>query len=472
MKIQVRWWAAYGLLLPALLASAQAPDAGRREPLVVPYGRASDGAVPSWAESFRDIWLKAKKNGSLQLSTRLSATEAPVGQSELFVIATVTAPTYPAGTPPPMNLGIVIDHSQSMRGARLVAAKKVARELVSLLGEADRASIIRCSTEIDTFQSVPLTEANRKKLLEFLDDTHAEGASDLSVGFDAVVEEISPYLDKYQANRLVLISDGRLTHGMNDPAGLAQIAKRVRESKHLHISTVAIGEDADQELMAGIAKEGWGFTEYISDATRDPRIGERLKIEGTRRAAEELELVLKLPENVTLVDVLEHDEVRAGSLVRVRLYEIGSGETMRVMFRLSVNAAAAGPLQAGTLELAYRDLLTDSDRSAAARFTVQVSKPSGKKPALREDPEVIQQYVKAQVAQNLVLAQGLFEEGESARTGELLDETERFLNQRRDVAGPRAFAEELAQVQKAQDRIGVKKPVQPAAAKGKGKGKR
>ena len=52
------------------------------------------------------------------------------------------------------------------------------------------------------------------------------------------------------------------------------------------------------------------------------------------------------------------------------------------------------------------------------------------------------------------------------------DVTERFLSQRRDLTGPRAFAEELAQVQKAQDRMGVKKPMQPAAVKGKGKGKR
>lgn len=451
MKRYVQQRAARALALAVALSSQAGAAPGS------PTGATSGAptSVPPWAEGFRETWLEASRRGSLALSPRLSSSSLPPGASELCLAVDVTAPDYPAGDPPPLNLGIVLDHSQSMKGPLLRAAKRAIKDLVSRLGEADRVAMIRVSTDLEVFESAPLTPETRRRLLAFVDATMSGGSSDLSMGFGAAVEELEPYLEQYQANRLVLFSDGRLTHGMNDPAGLAQMARRARDDKHIHISTVAIGEEADQELMAGIAKEGWGLAEYMSDAARVPRIGKRLRMELTRRAAEEVELTLQPAPGVTLKDVLEYDEIRRGPLVRIRLHEIGAGESLRVLLRLQVDTAAPGSAPLGALELAYRDLLTATNRKATSRLSVSIKKP-GRKPAQGVDTEVLTQCARAVAVRDLAWAEGISVSGDPRQVLSLLDETRAFLLRTQSAVGPRALKAELERVEAARKRLGGK----------------
>lgn len=412
----------------------------------------SSGAIPGWAETIRGAYQEAQRHGTVALTTRLSGPVA-AGRSEVWVELTVSALAYPGGDVQPVNAALVMDQSASMRGTGLRAEKAAALELVDHLGELDRLSIIRTSTGVQTLESLRCTEANKKKMREFIDKMEASGNSDISIGFDNAVEQLHPYLDQYPANHILLVSDGRLTHGMNDPAGLAQLAKDTREQMKIHVSALAVGEEADQELMSGIAKEGWGLYGYVSDAARSAALGRRLRLEFLRRAAEKIELGFKPAPDVAVEDVLGFDEFRDPDAIRIPLYELGPGETLTVRLRLSVSSKEpAAKRTLGTLELDYHDGLVDTERTTARELTVAVEK-TARSAQPEQDGALIARGLSALAERNLVWAEGAADEADLPQALKLVDSTRAKLIAAKAIVPDGSLSAALDRLDKARDRF-------------------
>ena len=170
---------------------------------------------------------------------------------------------------PSLSVAFVLDRSGSMGSntggeEKLAIAKRAALSSIDLLNPLDRVGVLA----FDSGQEwvVPPTEVGmRRPIAEKLRELKIGGGTDLYLA----LEEAHRVMRQEQAKvkHLIVLSDG-LTEGEKnfDPLG-ARIA-----ADGITISTVAMGTDADGELMARLAKLGKGRYYHTDDPRNVPRI--------------------------------------------------------------------------------------------------------------------------------------------------------------------------------------------------------
>src|SRR5262245_6774935 len=122
-----------------------------------PEKKPSGDELPAWAERWPETFRAAQQGGVLRMASRVTPSALPAGSSEVFAVVTVRAPIYPVERDAPLNLALVLDKSESMKGARLVAARRAARELIDQLDERDRLAIIAVSDDTEVLPSEQAT---------------------------------------------------------------------------------------------------------------------------------------------------------------------------------------------------------------------------------------------------------------------------------------------------------------------------
>ena len=166
---------------------------------------------------------------------------------------------------PTVAVVIVIDKSGSMHSEeKLEIAKSAALSAIDLLNPTDRAGVL--TFDANHQWTVPVTEAgNRRAIVDGLRPLLPGGSTNLYptlVEAHRVMREVEA-----KVKHLIVLSDG-LTDSGDDFAGLTE---KVAQDQ-ITLSTVALGRDADQELMRAIAGVGGGRYYYTDDPLNVPRI--------------------------------------------------------------------------------------------------------------------------------------------------------------------------------------------------------
>jgi len=406
--------------------------------------------LPGWAESWPETFRAARQGGSLRITAKVTPSALPPGASEAFALITIRAPIYPVERQAPLNVALVMDKSESMKGARLVATKRAAREVIGELDEHDRLAIVAVSDDTETLPSREVTEGGRARMLAFVDRIQASGGSNLSGGIEAAINQLSPKSPDFEFNRVVVVTDGIATRGLTDKDSLGNVAKKARTVYRIHVSAVGVGEDCDEDVLQRIVKDGWGFLTYVRGPSQAARVGHLQKLEVLRRAAEQTELRLKGGSGVQVVDVLNYQALPSGDALVVPLDEAGPGDEFNVVMRLRVNVRAGmqGNLTLGTAELSYLDMFGNATRNAKVEISAPISTSGPGAP----DPEVTVEAARAVTAKNLVLAEEKYEEQNRSAALEILDRTEDTLGQMMKAAPKDALSEELVAVAAAMER--------------------
>ncbi|MGA2379650.1 MAG: VWA domain-containing protein [Spirochaetia bacterium] len=170
---------------------------------------------------------------------------------------------------PGLSLVLVVDKSGSMGaevpsgGTKLDVVKAAALAAIESLNPFDKAGVI--AFDADWQWAVPLTRAG---------DT-AKIAADLATLTPGGGTIIFPALE--EADRVLSASSSPLRHvilltdGLTDAADFKTLLERMARH-HITVSTVAVGDDADTELLADMARWGRGRTYATSDPRDVPRI--------------------------------------------------------------------------------------------------------------------------------------------------------------------------------------------------------
>ncbi|HEV8474186.1 MAG TPA: VWA domain-containing protein [Methylomirabilota bacterium] len=170
---------------------------------------------------------------------------------------------------PSLAVVLSIDRSGSMamstdeKVTKLDLAKEASHLVVDLLDERNEVGVMSWDTEF--IWDSPMKPARDKAAIHHAIATiKAGGGTD---GYPALKESYAVLFDRPALlKHVIFLSDGQMTRG--DFAGLL---RRMAKDK-ITVSTVAIGKDADVQLMVDIAKWGKGRFYYTEDSQTIPRI--------------------------------------------------------------------------------------------------------------------------------------------------------------------------------------------------------
>ncbi len=203
----------------------------------------------------------------------LDQIAAPAGQIvERHLIVTVETPDQvPAAERPPaeagrdpLNFVAVLDISGSMGGSKIEAAVEAARQAVRRLQDGDFFSLVTFSTRVLCPLASRRVDAGYRRVIESaLQEIRAGGQTALCGGLEQGIEQALSRRQK--TNLVLLLSDGQANVG---ETGVEAIGRRAMDARAqgVTVSTLGVGNDYNEALMAEIAIDGGGRFYHVAHA--------------------------------------------------------------------------------------------------------------------------------------------------------------------------------------------------------------
>lgn len=162
-----------------------------------------------------------------------------------------------------LALIIVLDKSFSMVGPKIELSKEAAKAALAVLEPTHRFGLI--TFDHSPYWTVRLQFAvNTERINEYISSIIASAHTNIYPALEKAYEELAG--TEAEVRHVILLSDGKTY-----PDDYETLLNRMAESE-ITVSTVAVGEEADRELLGSIAEWGNGRSYFIRDAQRVPQI--------------------------------------------------------------------------------------------------------------------------------------------------------------------------------------------------------
>jgi len=257
----------------------------------------------------------------------------------------------------PLNFAIVLDHSGSMRGAKLKNVKEAVKMVIDRLEPSDYISVVIFD---DTAQVIiPSMPANdpigMKAAIDRIPDA---GGTTMSLGMIQGLGELRRWNIPNAINRMILLTDG-VTYGDTDRC--RQLA-RDAGAANIAINTLGIGSDWDESLLDDIGQLSGGTpAEFIRSPADAMSIFQQQLQSAVAVAVRNATLTLRLPAGVSprkAVKVLPLiRDVDSSSLsdrqVIIPLGDLEKDTSQSVLIELMIDPRPAGLFRIAQAELSY-----------------------------------------------------------------------------------------------------------------------
>ncbi|MHA2620864.1 MAG: VIT domain-containing protein [bacterium JZ-2024 1] len=172
----------------------------------------------------------------------------------------------------PKNFILIADVSGSMAGDKLRNLKEGGRFILHNLRAGDYFNIIAFESRVRLFEesSVPATEANLTRALQFLEALEAVGGTNI---YEALVEGLSLPRSANLPTYLLFITDGLPTVGVTRPEEILQAVRKMQTHDRARIFVLGVGLDVNVALLDLLARENGGASEYVQTG---PELEQRL----------------------------------------------------------------------------------------------------------------------------------------------------------------------------------------------------
>jgi Ca-activated chloride channel family protein len=310
----------------------------------------------------------------------------------------------------------IIDVSGSMAGEKLDYAKKTLLKLIDHLKPGDYCGLGAFSTDVFPIQQpVEMTQAQKDALKTKVGDLSSIASTNFSGGLELGLKWGQSDLPANMIIRVIMLTDGLANQGVTSRDGLLQI---VHARGRATVSCFGYGTDADQELMADLAKAGEGNYAFIKNPDQAlTAFGKEL---GGLLSTYAQNIVLdlaphnghKIAEVLSDVDVQEKDKK-----VVVKLGDILSEEQRHVVIALKLSEQTqALPRDMNVLDIAVEYDLLDGGkrqhRQEELKAKVRFVKPGEEQE--KPDPEVDKIVGMAQLAKAQIVSEEHAKKGDYA----------------------------------------------------------
>lgn len=179
---------------------------------------------------------------------------------------------------PSLAMVLVIDKSGSMGGDKIELAKDAAKGAVELLGKEDKIGVV--AFEGETFWVSEIHPCSDKAfVIDRISTIEAGGGTDM---YPAMQEAYDALQSTSAKLKHVII----LTDGISAPGDFEGITQSMADSR-MTVSTVAVGEGADQDLLEQIALTGHGRYYFTDDPSSVPQIFAKETVAASKAAINE-----------------------------------------------------------------------------------------------------------------------------------------------------------------------------------------
>ncbi len=297
--------------------------------------------------------------GEVTLTHQVGKDFMPVtGGSQLAYVLVELQPTeMVAQVRMPLNFALVLDHSGSMKGAKLKNVKEAVKMVIDRLEPTDYVSVVIFD---DTSQVIiPSMPCNDKPGMKAaVDQIRDAGGTTMSLGMIQGLNELRRWNIPNAINRMILLTDG-VTYGDSDRC---RQLSRDAANAGISIYPLGIGSDWDEDLLDHVGQLSGGMpAEFIKNPNDALNLFEQQVQSAVDVAIRNATLVLRLPAGVTpkkAVKVLPiisdlGPNVLADRQVVVPLGDLEKDKPQSVLFELMIDPRQAGLFRISQAELNY-----------------------------------------------------------------------------------------------------------------------
>jgi Ca-activated chloride channel family protein len=297
--------------------------------------------------------------GEVTLAHQVGKEYMPVtGGSQLAYVLLEAKPTeLMAQVRMPLNFALVLDHSGSMKGAKLKNVKEAVKMVIDRLEPSDYISVIIFD---DTCQviipSMPARDPIGMKAA--IDRIRDAGGTTMSLGMIQGLNELRRWNIPNAVNRMILLTDG-VTYG--DAERCRQLARDARNAG-IAIYPLGIGQDWEEGLLDSIGDLSGGMpAEFIRSPENAMTVFEQQIQSAVAVAVRNATLTLRLPAGVSpkkAVKVLPiisdlGQSVLADRQVMISLGDLEKDNPQSVLVELMIDPRPAGLFRIAQAELTY-----------------------------------------------------------------------------------------------------------------------
>ncbi len=280
------------------------------------------------------------------------------GGSQLAYVLLETRPTeMMAQVRMPLNFALVLDHSGSMKGAKLKNVKEAVKMVIDRLEPTDYVSVVIFD---DTSQVIiPSMPSNDKPGMKAaIDQIRDAGGTTMSLGIIQGLNELRRWNIPHAINRMILLTDG-VTYG--DSERCRQLA-RDAAAAGISIYPLGIGADWDEDLLDNIGQLSGGMpAEFIRDPADALSIFQQQIQSAVDVAIRNANLIVRLPVGVTpkkAVKVLPiisdlGQSVLSDRQIIIPLGDMEKDKPQSVLLELMIDPRPAGLFRIAQAELTY-----------------------------------------------------------------------------------------------------------------------
>lgn len=243
----------------------------------------------------------------------------------------------------PVDLAVVVDTSGSMNDeGKFADARRAVHALAEQLTDVDRLALVTFSSF--TSSPVALGRATESGPLaaSLLDRTTPGGSTYLSGGLNSGFAALASVANVAgRVHRVLLMTDGRANQGIIDTAGLSELA---RSHDGVSVSTIGMGLDYDEGMLAAVADAGGGEYHYVGAGTDLAAVYASEIASASSVVATNVDVDIALPDGVHADRALSWTSRPADLGLAVRIGDLSAGQTRTIVIPVTVDASFTGNL--------------------------------------------------------------------------------------------------------------------------------